>query len=164
MRGAFHALCNSVLTTCAKIDHSWKSQYSTTTASSPRTTISNESRFDSAFSETTSGSSHVPSNVHFESVERSSRTGSRQTQHASPAAPTLFTRALAKMESAGTRIIAARLSEEWEGLDHDCVSASHTKQADSVTCQRTPRPQSAGRSEADTESSWLVRYDQCLCT
>jgi hypothetical protein len=61
----------------------------------------------------------VPSNVHFESVERSSRTGSRQTQHASPAAPTLFTRALAKMESAGTRIIAARLSEEWEGLDDD---------------------------------------------
>lgn len=30
-----------------------------------------------------------------------------------------FARALAKMESAGARIVTARLSEEWDGLDDD---------------------------------------------
>lgn len=61
----------------------------------------------------------MSSNVQFESVERGSRTGSRQSDHVAKAAQTPFARALAKMESAGPRIIATRLSEEWEGLDDD---------------------------------------------
>lgn len=62
------------------------------------------------------------SNVQMEPVERGSRTGSRQSDNTSKSASSAqspFTRALAKMESAGARIIAARLSEEWEGLDDD---------------------------------------------
>jgi hypothetical protein len=55
--------------------------------------------------------------VQFESVERSARTGSKKVHDASQVAQTPFTRALAKMESASARIIATRLSEEWEGLD-----------------------------------------------
>ena len=63
--------------------------------------------------------SHAP---YFELVERGSRTGSRQSNERDQsvkASQTSFTRALAKMESAGTRIMSARLSEEWDGLDDD---------------------------------------------
>jgi hypothetical protein len=59
---------------------------------------------------------------YFEPVERGSRTGSRQgseRDQSIKAAQTPFTRALAKMENAGTRIMSARLSEEWDGLDDD---------------------------------------------
>jgi hypothetical protein len=62
------------------------------------------------------------SNVQMEPVERGSRTGSRQSDNTTKSAASAqspFTRALAKMESAGARIIAARLGEEWEGLDDD---------------------------------------------
>ncbi|KAF2762911.1 hypothetical protein EJ05DRAFT_481783 [Pseudovirgaria hyperparasitica] len=48
----------------------------------------------------------------------STRSASRMTERSGPPlAP--FARALAKMENAGPRIIAARLAEEWEGLDDD---------------------------------------------
>lgn len=63
--------------------------------------------------------SHTP---YFEPVERGSRTGSRQSNERDQnlkVSQTPFTRALAKMESAGTRIMSARLSEEWDGLDDD---------------------------------------------
>ncbi|CAN9415921.1 unnamed protein product [Alternaria alternata] len=63
--------------------------------------------------------SHTP---YFEPVERGSRTGSRQSNERDQSvkvSQTPFTRALAKMESAGTRIMSARLSEEWDGLDDD---------------------------------------------
>ena len=48
-----------------------------------------------------------------------SRTGSRMSDGPTKAAQGPFARALGKMESAGARIISARLSEEWEGLDED---------------------------------------------
>lgn len=57
-----------------------------------------------------------------EPVERGSRTGSRQSDHATKAAQGTqgpFARALAKMENAGARIVATRLNEEWEGLEDD---------------------------------------------
>lgn len=61
--------------------------------------------------------------MQFETVERGSRTGTRQEDRpdetAAKTAQGPFGRALAKMESAGARIIAARLSEEWDGLDDD---------------------------------------------
>lgn len=57
--------------------------------------------------------------MQLEPVERGSRTGSRQADHGTKASQTPFARALAKMESAGARIVTARLSEEWEGLDDD---------------------------------------------
>ena len=47
------------------------------------------------------------------------RTGSRMSDGPSKAAQGPFARALGKMESAGARIVSARLSEEWEGLDDD---------------------------------------------
>lgn len=59
------------------------------------------------------------SDVQLEPVERGSRTGSRQGDHGTKAAQAPFARALIKMENAGARIISARLSEEWEGLDND---------------------------------------------
>ncbi|KAF2824310.1 hypothetical protein CC86DRAFT_457115 [Ophiobolus disseminans] len=102
-----------------------RSQYSSTTSSSNRTAFSNRSVFssnshpESTFSEESYDDSRLGSNVQFEAVERGSRTGSRQSDHAAKAAQAPFARALAKMESAGARIIAARLSEEWEGLDDD---------------------------------------------
>ena len=58
----------------------------------------------------------------FEVVERGSRAGSSKSNerdHGSKAAMSPFARALAKIESAGTRIVSTRLSEEWEGLDDD---------------------------------------------
>ncbi|KAF1923565.1 uncharacterized protein M421DRAFT_425623 [Didymella exigua CBS 183.55] len=57
------------------------------------------------------------SNIQMEPIE--SRTGSRMSDGPSRAAQGPFTRALGKMESAGARIVSARLSEEWEGLDDD---------------------------------------------
>ena len=57
------------------------------------------------------------SNIQMEPVE--SRTGSRMSDGPTKAAQGPFARALGKMESAGARIISARLSEEWEGLDED---------------------------------------------
>ncbi|KAF3047610.1 hypothetical protein E8E12_010821 [Didymella heteroderae] len=57
------------------------------------------------------------SNIQMEPVE--SRTGSRMSDGPSKAAQGPFARALGKMESAGARIVSARLSEEWEGLDDD---------------------------------------------
>jgi len=59
---------------------------------------------------------------YFEPVERGSRTGSTHSSErvqSIKVAQTPFTRALAKMENAGTRIMSARLSEEWDGLDDD---------------------------------------------
>ncbi|KAL1654497.1 hypothetical protein SLS61_003101 [Didymella pomorum] len=56
-------------------------------------------------------------NIQMEPVE--SRTGSRMSDGPSKAAQGPFARALGKMESAGARIVSARLSEEWEGLDDD---------------------------------------------
>jgi hypothetical protein len=41
------------------------------------------------------------------------------SDNAAKAAQAPFGRALAKMENAGPRIIAARLSEEWDGLEDD---------------------------------------------
>ncbi|PSN70730.1 hypothetical protein BS50DRAFT_545644 [Corynespora cassiicola Philippines] len=114
-----------------------KSQYSafshgsfrTATTSSDRTTVSGRSVFSSksAFSEALTEESFEDhrsaygSNVRLEPVERGSRTGtaSRQGDNAAKAALAPFNRALAKMENAGSRIISARLSEEWEGLDDD---------------------------------------------
>jgi hypothetical protein len=97
-----------------------------TTVSSSRTTFSNRSvfstnsQYDSALSEESYEESRYGSNVQLEPVERGSRTGSRQGQgEQAKAAQGPFARALAKMESAGARIISARLSEEWEGLDDD---------------------------------------------
>lgn len=57
------------------------------------------------------------SNVQMEPVEP--RSGSRMSDGPTKAAQGPFARALGKMESAGARIISARLSEEWEGLDDD---------------------------------------------
>jgi hypothetical protein len=106
-----------------------KSQYSTFShGSSNRTTVSgrsvfsNASQYDSAISEVSYEDAPYGSNVMLEPVERGSRTGSRQSDHATKggqAGQGPFARALAKMESAGARIIATRLSEEWEGLDDD---------------------------------------------
>lgn len=55
--------------------------------------------------------------MHLEPV--APRTGSRQSDHSAKVAQGPFARALTKMESAGSRIISTRLSEEWEGLDDD---------------------------------------------
>ncbi|KAH3915439.1 hypothetical protein HBI56_166480 [Parastagonospora nodorum] len=106
-----------------------KSQYSTYShGSSDRTTVSNRSvfsnasQYDSAISEASYEDSPYGSNVLLEPVERGSRTGSRQSDHAAKAAQGTqgpFARALAKMENAGARIVATRLSEEWEGLEDD---------------------------------------------
>lgn len=68
------------------------------------------------------GSNQLRQGPVFEAVERGSRTGSSRNNHrdhSSKAAVSPFARALAKIESAGTRIVSARLSEEWEGLDDD---------------------------------------------
>jgi hypothetical protein len=68
------------------------------------------------------GSNHFNQGPVFEAVERGSRTGSvksNERDHNSKAGLSPFARALAKIESAGTRIMSARLSEEWEGLDDD---------------------------------------------
>ncbi|KAF2035106.1 hypothetical protein EK21DRAFT_54940 [Setomelanomma holmii] len=81
--------------------------------------FSNISQYDSAISEESYDDHHFGSNVQLEPVERGSRTGSRQGDHVAKSAQSPFARALAKMESAGARIIATRLSEEWEGLDDD---------------------------------------------
>ncbi|KAJ8110989.1 hypothetical protein OPT61_g6307 [Boeremia exigua] len=56
-------------------------------------------------------------NIQMEPVE--SRTGSRMSDGPTKAAQGPFARALGKMEAAGARIVSARLSEEWEGLDDD---------------------------------------------
>lgn len=56
-------------------------------------------------------------NFQMEPVE--SRTGSRMSDGPTKAAQGPFARALGKMEAAGARIVSARLSEEWEGLDDD---------------------------------------------
>jgi hypothetical protein len=109
-----------------------KSQYSLSShGSSNRTTISGRSVFSnvshsdsvqSALSEESYDDHRLGSNVQFEAVERGSRTGSRQSDNSAKsnqASQAPFNRALAKMESAGARIIATRLSEEWEGLDDD---------------------------------------------
>lgn len=57
--------------------------------------------------------------MQLEVVERGSRTGSRQSDHSTKSSHTPFNRALAKMEGAGSRIITARLGEQWDGLDDD---------------------------------------------
>ncbi|KAF2124061.1 hypothetical protein P153DRAFT_391097 [Dothidotthia symphoricarpi CBS 119687] len=61
------------------------------------------------------------SNVMLEPVERESRSrsGSSMAERGAKPPQGPFARALAKMESAGPRIISARLNEEWEGLDDD---------------------------------------------
>jgi hypothetical protein len=120
--------------TCQPETNARKSQYSvisrtssnpTTVSSSGRTThsnrsiFSNASQYDSSLSEESYDDSRFGSNVQLEPVERGSRTGSRQGDHVTKAAQSPFSRALAKMEGAGARIITARLSEEWEGLDDD---------------------------------------------
>jgi hypothetical protein len=114
-----------LLTYCAD-SNGRKSQYSTySQGSSNRTTFSNRSVFsttsqwDSALSEEGYEDSGYGSNVQLEVVERGSRTGSRLSDNVAKSAQAPFGRALAKMEGAGTRIIAARLSEEWEGLEDD---------------------------------------------
>jgi hypothetical protein len=114
-----------VLTCCADTSGR-KSQYSTISqSSSDRTTLSNRSVFsttsqwDSALSEESFEDGGYGSSVQLEAVERGSRTGSKLGDHVVKAAQAPFGRALAKMESAGARIIAARLSEEWDGLEDD---------------------------------------------
>ncbi|KAH7070986.1 hypothetical protein FB567DRAFT_539064 [Paraphoma chrysanthemicola] len=93
---------------------------STRTTFSNKSVFSNASQYDSSISEENyDAHSQYGSNVQFEPVERGSRTGSRQGDYAAKAAQAPFARALAKMEGAGARIIAARLSEEWEGLEDD---------------------------------------------
>lgn len=69
------------------------------------------------------------------------RTGSRMSDGPSKAAQGPFARALGKMEAAGARIVSARLSEEWEGLDS--LSAFDTEQATSISRARPPCQQSA---------------------
>ncbi|RMZ74054.1 Methyltransferase type 11 [Pyrenophora seminiperda CCB06] len=81
----------------------------------------------------------------FESVERGSRTGSRhgsEREQSTKVAQSPFSRALAKMQSASTRIVSARLSEEWEGLDDD----------DSY------QEISSDGSEEDTTYTWIFRF------
>jgi hypothetical protein len=106
--------------------NSRKSQYSVLSqGSSNRTTLSSRSIFsttsqwDSALSEDSYADSGYGSNLQLEVVERGSRTGSRLSDNAAKTAQAPFGRALAKMENAGSRIIAARLSEEWDGLEDD---------------------------------------------
>lgn len=96
------------------------------TTSTDRTAFSNRSVFS-----TTSGHESVLSHestysepryardLQLEAVEprSQSRAGERGNKGSAPQSP--FGRALAKMESAGPRIITARLSEEWEGLEDD---------------------------------------------
>ncbi|KAL6703171.1 hypothetical protein ACN47E_010164 [Coniothyrium glycines] len=114
-----------------------KSHYSTyshvssypTTVSSDRTTRSSRSVFsttsgydDSIPEETLGDSRHATTNAQleqFEPVERRARPPSRQGDHGPKLSQGPFARALAKMEGAGARIVTARLSEEWEGLDDD---------------------------------------------
>jgi hypothetical protein len=104
----------------------------TSTTYSRKSIFSNAESYDTAFSEERDDDPPYASNALkpqslnqgpvFESVERGSRTGSRQSSdrdHGAKAAQSPFARALAKMESAGARIMSARLSEEWEGLDDD---------------------------------------------
>jgi hypothetical protein len=114
-----------VLTRCAD-SNGRKSHFSfVSQGSSDRTTLSNRSVFsttsqwDSALSEESFEDGGYGSSVHLEAVERGSRTGSKLGDHVAKSTQAPFTRALAKMESAGARIIAARLSEEWDGLEDD---------------------------------------------
>lgn len=106
---------------------------SPSTTSSDRTVFSSRSVFSSASASTapsTSGYDSIiseenynpdpryASNLQLEPVD--SRSGSRAGERgAKVAQQSPFARALAKMEGAGPRIITARLSEEWEGLDDD---------------------------------------------
>jgi hypothetical protein len=114
-----------VLTCCADLNGR-KSHFSIVSqGSSDRTTLSNRSIFsttsqwDSALSEESFDDGGYSSSVQLEAVERGSRTGSKLGDHVAKSTQAPFTRALAKMESAGARIIAARLSEEWDGLEDD---------------------------------------------
>ena len=81
--------------------------------------MSSTSGYEDALPEDSFADPRFPSNVQFEPVERGSRTGSRQGEHGTKTLQGPFARALAKMESAGARIISARLSEEWGDLDDD---------------------------------------------
>lgn len=97
-------------------------------ATSKASIFSSASGYETVASEiTTETTFHARSNQLsqgpvFEAVERGSRAGSTRSNerdHGSKAAASPFARALAKIESASTRIVSARLSEEWEGLDDD---------------------------------------------
>ncbi|KAF1838662.1 hypothetical protein BDW02DRAFT_488654 [Decorospora gaudefroyi] len=112
------------------ISHS--SSNPTSTTQSSKSLFSNASTYETALSEERYDNPHYASSSLksqplsqapiFEAVERGSRTGSRQSNDRDQnvkAAQSPFARALAKMESAGPRIMSARLSEEWEGLDDD---------------------------------------------
>lgn len=117
----------TTLGTERKSHYSTTSSHPTITTSSSRTTFSNRSVFSNAspyeepLTEDNFVENHSPyaSNVQLEPVERGSRTGSRQSDHVAKASQAPFARALAKMETASARIISARLSEEWEGLEDD---------------------------------------------
>jgi hypothetical protein len=96
-----------------------------TASSSGRTAFSGRSVF-SATESIVSEESYVDrpaSNLQLEPVhvkQADSRSDSRQSDRsAKAAAQGPFARAVAKMDNAGPRIISARLSEEWEGLEDD---------------------------------------------
>lgn len=102
---------------------------SPSTTSSDRTAFSSRSVFSSASASTTGYDSIISeenynpdpryaSNLQLEPVD--ARSGSRAGERGVKVAQqSPFARALAKMEGAGPRIITARLSEEWEGLEDD---------------------------------------------
>ncbi|KAI0592359.1 Methyltransf-11 domain-containing protein [Pyrenophora tritici-repentis] len=86
------------------------------------TALSEDSHHDPRYSVTSPKHHRLNEAPVFEPVERGSRTGSRHSSErdqSTKAAQSPFARALSKMQSASTRIISTRLSEEWDGLEDD---------------------------------------------
>jgi len=124
----------NMLTQCtdarSQISSSRRTSYMPASVATSKTSIfsSSTSVYETVASEIISetasyaGSSHLHQGPVFEAVERGSRTGSlksNERDQSSKASSSPFARALAKIESASARIMSARLSEEWEGLDDD---------------------------------------------
>jgi hypothetical protein len=118
-RRSHYSIASRASSNLASTTHSGRSVFSN--ASSYNTALSEDAYDDPRHFIRTPSLDQGPV---FEPVERGSRTGSRQSNdheldHSVKAASSPFYRALTKMESAGSRIMSARLSEEWEGLDDD---------------------------------------------
>ncbi|KNG49205.1 hypothetical protein TW65_04186 [Stemphylium lycopersici] len=119
-RKSQYSLSSRASSNLASTTHSNQSVYSAT--SGYETAISDVFPEDLQHSSVSARYQHLRQGPVFEAVERGSRTGSRQSnepEQSARAAQSPFARALAKIDSAGTRIMSARLSEEWEGLDDD---------------------------------------------
>ena len=119
-RKSQYSLSSRASSNPASTTHSNHSVFSAT--SGYETAISEDFPGDLRYSSVSAKSQHLGQGPVFEAVERGSRTGSRQSserEQSARAAQSPFARALAKIDSAGTRIMSARLSEEWEGLDDD---------------------------------------------